>query len=104
MQDKLAQEIVILDLRSLQGAAADYFVICHGNSSTQVEAIARAVEEAVSTDLKENPAHVEGIKNAQWVFPDYISVVAHVFQPEPREFYGLEKCWGDADVTRVKDN
>lgn len=104
MQEKKARDIVILDLRSIQGAAADYFVICQGESSTQVDAIARSVEEAVHSDLKENPAHVEGIKNAQWVLIDYISVVAHVFQPEQRQFYGLEKCWGDAVTTPVPDN
>jgi ribosome-associated protein len=104
MQEKKARDIVILDLRSIPGAASDYFVICHGDSSTQVDAIARSVEEAVLEDLKENPAHIEGVKNAQWVLIDYISVVAHVFQPDPRQFYGLEKCWGDAVVTQVTDN
>lgn len=104
MQEKKAREIVILDLRSIQGAASDFFVICHGDSNTQVDAIARSVEDAVFEDLKENPAHVEGFKNAQWVLIDYISVVAHVFQPEPRQFYGLENCWGDAVATQVTDN
>lgn len=104
MQDKKAKDIVVLDLRSISGAAADYFVICHGDSGTQVAAIARSIEETVYLDLKENPAHVEGIKNAQWVLIDYISVVAHVFQPDPRQFYGLENYWGDAVVTRVTDN
>lgn len=104
MQEKKAREIVILDLCNIPGAAADYFVICHGDSGTQVDAIARSVEETVSVDLNENPAHEEGLKNAQWVLIDYISVVAHIFQPDPRQFYGLERCWGDAEVTQVTDN
>ena len=104
LQDRKAKEIKVLDLRALSGAVADIFVVCQGDSSTQVEGLARSVEETVEKETGEIPAHLEGTKNAQWVLIDYISVVVHIFQPEQRQFYGIERLWADADIREIESN
>ena len=101
MQEKKASDIVILDLRQLKNAIADFFVICSGNSDKQIDAIVDSIDEQVHKELKENPWHIEGKNNKEWMLLDYISVVAHVFRKDRREFYSLEKLWGDAEVTEV---
>ncbi|HLT71962.1 MAG TPA: ribosome silencing factor [Cyclobacteriaceae bacterium] len=101
MQEKKASDIVILDLRQLKNAIADFFVICSGSSDKQIDAIIDAIDEQVHKELKENPWHIEGKNNKEWMLLDYISVVAHVFRKDRREFYSLEKLWGDAEVTEV---
>lgn len=101
MQEKKASDIVILDLRQLNNAIADFFVICSGSSDKQIDAITDAIDEQVHKELKENPWHIEGKNNKEWMLLDYISVVAHVFRKDRREFYALEKLWGDAEVTEV---
>jgi|SRR5690606_10487129 len=103
MQEKKASDIVILDLRQLKNAIADFFVICSGSSDKQIDAIIDAIDEQVHKELKENPWHIEGKNNKEWMLLDYISVVAHVFRKDRREFYSLEKLWGDAEVTEVDD-
>jgi ribosome-associated protein len=100
MQDRKAENIVSLDLRKAGSSVADVFIICHGNSTTQVEAIASFVEEETRKKLKEKPWKREGIQNAQWAILDYVNVVVHVFLEETREFYKLEELWGDAVVTK----
>ncbi len=104
LQDRKAKEIKVLDLRALSGAVADIFVVCQGDSSTQVEGLARSVEATVEKETGEIPAHLEGTKNAQWVLIDYISVVVHIFQPEQRQFYGIERLWADADIREIDSN
>ena len=104
LQDRKAKEIKVLDLTALQGAVADIFVICQGDSSTHVDGLARSVEETVEKETGEIPAHLEGTKNAQWVLIDYISVVVHIFQPEQRQFYGIERLWADADIREIDSN
>lgn len=103
MQEKKASDIIILDLRQLKNAIADFFVICSGSSDKQIDAITDAIDEQVYKELKENPWHIEGKNNKEWMLLDYISVVAHVFRKDRREFYALEKLWGDAEVTEVDD-
>lgn len=104
LQNRKAREIKVLDLTGLSGAVTDIFVVCHGDSSTHVEGLARSVEETVTEETGENPAHLEGIKNAQWVLIDYISVVVHIFQSEQRDFYGIERLWADAEIQEIADN
>ncbi len=101
MQEKKAEDIVILDLKSIRGAVSDYFVICSGNSDKQVDAIADSVEEQVYKDRAEDPWHREGKENKEWILLDYVNVVVHVFQTEKRKFYGLEELWGDAEIERI---
>jgi ribosome-associated protein len=93
--DKKAEDIIVLDLRGLC-QFTDYFVICHGSSSRQALAIADAIEERLFEEGRRNPKHVEGRRFADWILLDFIDVVVHVFLDEKREFYGLERLWGDA--------
>jgi ribosome-associated protein len=97
MFEKKAENIRILDMRKIAGASADYFVLSHAASDKQVEAIAKSVEEEVKKKLNENPMHREGFENLEWILIDYFNVVAHIFQEEKREFYGIEQLWGDAE-------
>lgn len=101
IQEKKGREIVSFDLRKLGSSVADCFIVCHGDSKTQVEAIARSVEEFVFKKLKEDPAHKEGLGNLEWVLLDYFSIVVHIFERESREFYGLERLWADAEIQKV---
>jgi ribosome-associated protein len=103
MQEKKAQDIVVMDMRDTKNAIADFFVICSGSSDKQVEAIARSVDEEVEKKLKENPWHMEGKNNKEWVILDYITVVVHIFKKDKRDFYALEKLWGDAHITEIPD-
>ncbi|QZT33415.1 ribosome silencing factor [Caldalkalibacillus thermarum TA2.A1] len=93
-EDKKAQDIVVLDIRGLS-VVADYFVICHGNSETQVQAIAEAVREKAE-EMGLNLKPLEGFEQARWVLIDLGDVIVHVFHREEREFYNLEKIWADA--------
>ena len=103
MQEKKASDIVVMDLREVKNAVTDFFVICSGNSDKQLNAISDAVDEFVYKDLSENPWHKEGHNNKEWVLLDYISVVVHIFNKDRREFFGLEKLWGDAKTTLIED-
>lgn len=101
MEDKKALDIVVVDLRKIKNTVSDFFVICSANSDTQVEAIADSIEEKVAKAGESRPFWVEGKNNNQWVLLDYVNVVAHIFQKDIREFYGLEELWGDAVLTKV---
>ena len=103
MLEKKAQEIVILDLRSIKGTIADFFVLCTGTSDTHVDAISDSIEDMVYKTLKTEPWHREGKKNKEWILLDYIDVVANVFKKDSRRFYSIEELWGDARVTRVNE-
>jgi len=102
LQEKKGMDIVVLDLRRVKGAFADFFVIGHGSSDRQVEALADSVEDEVRKALNERPFHREGGEKAAWILLDYVNVVVHVFSEEKRQFYGLEELWGDAEVTRFE--
>ena len=103
LQEKKAKNIVILDLEALGVAITDKFIVCHGDSSTQLEGLTRSVEETVEKETGENPNHIEGKQNAQWILIDYISVVVHIFQQEQREYYGIERLWADAQIREIND-
>jgi ribosome-associated protein len=98
MQEKKGNEIVRLDLRNIHSSVADYFVVCHAESSTQVKAIASSVEEEVYKVLNVDPWRVEGLTHGEWIILDYIDVVVHIFKTEKRQFYGIEELWGDAEM------
>src|SRR5688572_17019122 len=99
--DKKAGDVVVLDLRKTP-AFTDFFVLCSGHSQRQVKAIADAVEDALRA-AKVRPAHVEGYDRAEWVLMDFFTFIVHVFTPQTREFYSLERLWGDAERIEVKD-
>ena len=100
MQEMKAEDIVLMDLRKVNNAVADYFVICSGNSDTHIDAIAESVDHEVNKTDGQNPWHREGLNNKVWVLLDYVDVVVHVFNHDNREFYSLESLWGDAIITR----
>ncbi|MBN8823675.1 MULTISPECIES: ribosome silencing factor [unclassified Spirosoma] len=104
MQEKKAQDIVVMDLRNVKNAICDYFVICSGNSDTQIDAISTSIEEEVYKASKQDPWHKEGKMNREWILLDYVDVVAHVFKKDRRAFYDLEQLWGDAEIHLVEDN
>lgn len=101
IQEKKGQDITIADLRELDGSIANYFVICQGNSPSQVEAIADSVEETARIEAGDKPIHVQGLPQAYWVAMDYGDVLVHIFIPEARDFYNLENLWQDAVITNV---
>lgn len=92
--DRKAQDLKVLNLGPVSDFT-DYFLICSGTSERQVQAISEAIQEALSAEGV-RPLHVEGQRAGYWVLLDYGDLVAHVFQPEPRAFYGLERLWADA--------
>ncbi|MCC2590557.1 ribosome silencing factor [Chryseobacterium sp. MFBS3-17] len=102
IQDTNGEDIMIFDLSGIENSVAETFVICSGNSNTQVSAIAGNIEKKVRNELQERPWHVEGSENAMWVLVDYVSVVVHVFQKQVREYYDIEELWGDAKITRIE--
>ena len=103
IQEKKGSKIVVADLNGVDGAIANYFVICQGNSPTQIEAIAESIGETVRKELKEKPTHVVGLGLNQWVAIDFVDVMVHVFLPEMRTFYDLEHLWVDAKLTHLPD-
>src|SRR5690349_19060923 len=103
MQEKKAIDIIVLDLRKVKNAVADFFVICSGGSDKQLDAITQSVDEEVFKTVKENPWHVEGKNNKEWMLLDYFDVVAHIFRKDKREFFALEKLWGDAKIIEIQD-
>ncbi len=103
IEEVKGNDIDILDLRAIDSAVCDYFVICNGNSNTQVNAIVNSIQKLVSKDLKDKPWHVEGTENAEWVLMDYVNIVMHVFQKQIREYYNIEGLWGDAKITSIQN-
>ncbi len=99
--DKKGDNIVIIDLRHIDGAIVNYFVICQGSSPTQVEAIAQSVGDKCREEAGEKPVGVNGLNNDQWVAIDYVDVIVHIFLPETRAFYDLEHLWEDARIEKV---
>ena len=103
IQDKKGKDIVSLDLRKIPEAIADYFVICHGESTTQTRAITDHLEEEVRKQANIKPFHIEGRSNGEWCLLDFGDVVVHIFQREKREFYQLEDLWSDAVIKHYED-
>ena len=101
--EKQGQDVLKIDLRKLENRIADYFIICHGTSKTQVDSIGYSVEDTVRKDAGEKPFHKEGLENCFWVLVDYGNVVVHIFQEEYRNFYSLESLWADANIEKLKD-
>ena len=96
MEDIKGENINLLDLRNIDNTVCDYFVICDGNSNTQVNAIVNSIQRVVSKAIQEKPYKIEGIENSKWVLIDYVNVVVHIFQKQTREYYDIEDLWGDA--------
>ena len=101
VEEVKGEDIQLFDLREIENTVTDYFIICTGNSNTQVNAISGSVQKLVSKELKDKPWHIEGEANAEWVLMDYVNVVVHIFQKKTREFYDIESLWGDAKITVI---
>ena len=99
IEDKQAADVLLLDLRPAAGFA-DYFLICSGGNPRQIRAIADAVMEALATDAA-RPAHVEGYERSEWILLDYFDFIVHIFAPETRMFYSLERLWGNAERVEI---
>jgi ribosome-associated protein len=104
IEEVKGNDIDILDLREIDTAVCDYFIICNGSSNTQVNAIVNSIQKIVSKELKDKPWHVEGTDNGEWVLMDYVNIVVHVFQKQIREYYNIEGLWGDAKITSIQNN
>jgi ribosome-associated protein len=96
--EKKGKHVVCLDLRKIENAVFDYFIICEGDSTTQVDAIGESVVDYVKKVSGERPYRSEGWQNSLWILVDYINVVVHVFERDTRLFYNLESLWADAEV------
>ena len=101
-REKKALDVVVLDLRSID-SFTDFFVICSGQNSRQVQAIAEAVEDGLRTEGV-RPAHIEGLDRAEWVLLDYFDFIVHVFGTARREFYALERLWGSAGRVPLQED
>ena len=101
--EKNGQNVLKIDLRKLENRITDFFIICHGSSVTQVDAICDSVEDNVRKTAGEKPLHVEGLDNCFWVLLDYGNVVVHIFLEEYRNFYSLESLWADGEIEAVED-
>jgi ribosome-associated protein len=100
--DKKATDVVVLDLRHTP-AFTDFFVLCSGQNQRQVKAIADHVEETLR-EAKLRPAHVEGYDRSEWILMDFFTFIVHIFAPNTREFYALERLWGDAERIEIDDS
>ncbi len=103
IQDIKGKDIIKLDLRKLADAPADYFILCNGDSSTQIKAIGNRISERILEEVNMKPYHVEGKQFGRWVLLDYYQTLVHVFHPESREFYDLEDLWSDAETTTYEN-
>lgn len=98
IHEKKGQNISLLDLRSLNNSLCDFFIICHGSSNTQVDAIAESVSELTQKILNDKPKRIEGRTQSEWILIDFVDVIVHVFLEEKREHYALEELWADAKI------
>lgn len=100
---KKGSDIIKIDLTKINHTECKYFIICHGNSNTQVDAIAHSVEDTVEELIQEKAWHKDGYQNSIWVLLDYADIMVHVFQKETRYFYDLENLWADAHTEYIKE-
>jgi len=104
IKEKKGSNIVVADLQNIESAICRYFIICEGNSPTQVEAITESIGDMVREKMGEKPMSVVGLGTSQWVAMDYSDVLVHVFLPETRSYYDLEHLWEDAKLTYMTEN
>ena len=103
IQEVKGKDIVHLDLREVPNTVSDHFIICHGDSGTQVDAILRSVERFALEKAGEKPWHTGGLSNSEWVLLDFVDVVVHIFHKDKRGYYALEDLWGDAASRRYEN-
>jgi ribosome-associated protein len=103
IQEKKGENIISLDLRKINEAVADFFIVCEASNQPQIRAIADNVEASVKEKCSEQPWHHEGFQQLQWVLIDYVNVVVHVMLSDTRKFYQLEEMWSDAAAAEHND-
>jgi ribosome-associated protein len=103
IQEKKGKEILSIDLSKIDNAVCRYFIICHGDSNTQVNAIAQSIEKMMQENLQEKVWHSQGYENAQWILLDYFDYMVHIFQKDTREFYNLESLWADGKIEHFNE-
>ena len=103
IQDKKGRGIVVANLTEIDDTICNYFIICQGNSPSQVAAITESVCDVARKELKARPSAIDGTRNNLWVAIDYIDVVVHIFVPDAREFYDVDNLWEDAEITDIPD-
>ncbi|MEA4917021.1 ribosome silencing factor [Proteiniphilum sp.] len=96
IQEKKGKNICTIHLKGIPGAVCDYFVICEGNTPTQVSALANSIDEIVKKKRHEDPIRVHGLQRAEWIGMDYGNIIVHIFLPELRSFYNIDNLWEDA--------
>lgn len=101
IEDKKGEDIKVLDISSIS-SFTDIFVICHGFNPRQNHAISDAIKERLKKEDKVSPAHIEGYQAADWILMDYLEFIVHIFSPESREFYKLERLWNDGEVVELR--
>ncbi len=99
---KKGKDPVVMDFSKMNNGLCDAFIICHGTSRPQVEALATCVMEDVKKEKGLNVFHKEGFENAEWILIDYSEIIVHIFQESRRTFYNLEQLWADTQITRIK--
>ena len=104
IQEKKGKQVVTINLSQVENAICDFFIICHGDSVTQVDAITESIEKKLKEEIGVRAHHVEGRQNSQWILLDYFDVLVHVFLQEFRGFYKLEELWADGLVTEVTES
>lgn len=98
--EKNGQDITLINLKQVSHVLFDYFIICTGTSKPHLETLSDFVIETTKKNAKIRPTHVEGQNNGEWILLDYFNIIVHIFQPEVREYYGIEKLWNDADIKK----
>ncbi len=102
IEEVKGEDINVLDLREIENNVCNYFVVCSGNSNTQVRAISGAVQKLVSKAIHEKPWHIEGLDTSEWILMDFVDIVVHIFQKQTRSHYDIESLWGDAKQTLIE--
>ena len=102
IEEVKGEDINVLDLREVENNVCKYFVVCSGNSNTQVRAISGAVQKGVSKAVQDKPWHVEGLETSEWILMDFVDIVVHIFQKQTRSYYDIESLWGDAKQTLIE--
>ena len=103
LKEKKGKQISTIDLRKINNSLSDHFIICHGESTTQVSALAESVERKLKKSKKTHVHHIEGLQNCQWVLMDYFDILVHIFIEDQRSFYNLEELWADGILERFED-
>ena len=101
IKEKKGKNITSINLKGISGVICDYFVICEGNSPSQVSAVAESVEHIVKTNTQESPIRVQGQQLAEWIGIDYGDIIVHVFIPELRAYYNIDNMWADAKTEKI---